>query len=255
MVTTFAQIQITDLYHLHLVFDIVSFVGVSNVAALVCWRFCRTKLSDEDKEMKTANHPQRKRDQFIRAITNGRYRAMFLFLALYLALLIVLGIRLNEWAPDVAPGRCYYSHLVASEGASHPGVDQIYISITGSWLIVAMLAGMFFGVKRRRFVLLLSMLHFPLHLYMFIALRQANQGKFEGEEKHENNWDFGQTTAVILLCVALVELFTKGKEFYDFEKQAAKQGMSRLVSQRSSPEMEEGRSSSEPYDPPNQFSS
>ncbi|GAB1206025.1 hypothetical protein APSETT445_004706 [Aspergillus pseudonomiae] len=44
MVTVFSQAQIMDTYHLHLVFDIVSFVGVSNTAALVCWRFCRAKI-------------------------------------------------------------------------------------------------------------------------------------------------------------------------------------------------------------------
>lgn len=236
IITTLSQVQIMDLYHLHMVFDIVSFVGVSNTAALVTWRFCLTIIDDPDENLKGHN-----RMGISRFWRESRYRATFLFVALYLALLILLGIRLNDWAPDTAPGRCYFSHLVTSPSSSHPGLDQVYISVTGSWLIVVILAGVFAGVKRRRFVLTLSSLHFPLHLYMTIALRQANQGKFEGEVKHENEWDFGQTTAVLLLGIALVELVTKGIEFWNFESEAAKNGMSRLISERSLPEIEEAR--------------
>lgn len=201
-----------DTYHLHLAFDISSFVGVSNTAALVCWRYCRAKIGDGNERV-TWFH--------------GRYRAAFIFVFLYLILTILLCIRLGEWAPNTSPGRCYYSNLVTSPGASHPGDDQIYVSVTASWLIVVVLASVFCGVGKRRTILALCSLHFPLHLYMTIALRQANSGKFEGEVKHENEWDFGQTTAVILLVIALRELLAKGKEYYDFERRAAKHGMSR----------------------------
>ncbi|OGM42476.1 hypothetical protein ABOM_008316 [Aspergillus bombycis] len=196
MVTVFSQAQIMDTYHLHLVFDIVSFVGVSNTAALVCWRFCRAKIEASD----TTPHPKGTRDRI--SYFHGRYRATFGFTILYLALLILLCVRLDEWAPNKAPGRCYFSHLVTSPSASHPGADQVYVAVTGSWLIVVILASVFSGVRGRRWILILSSFHFPLHLYMAIALRQANQGKFEGETKHENEWDFGQTTAVVLLGIA-----------------------------------------------------
>ncbi|KAL3455739.1 hypothetical protein BJX64DRAFT_294781 [Aspergillus heterothallicus] len=215
LITAFSQVQIMDTYHLHLVFDIASFVAVSNTAALVCWRFCRAKLDGQeacdgdahsDTKRPLPGSKTRKRDAYRLSYLNGRYRATFLFIALYLALTILLCIRLNEWAPNTPPGRCYFSHLVTSPGASHPGHDKIYVSITASWLIGVVLASVFLGVERRRGILVLSSLHFPLHLYMAIALRQANQGRFEGETKHENEWDFGQTTAVVLLGGAVVEL-------------------------------------------------
>ncbi|KAJ5688703.1 hypothetical protein N7462_003095 [Penicillium macrosclerotiorum] len=211
-----------DTYHFHLVFDIASFVGVSNTAALVCWRFCLAKLG-EFPGMKNRNG--RKRISLRTCLTEDRYRGTLIFLILYLALLIVLEIRLSQWSPDTEPGRCYYSHLVTSPSASHPTSDMTYVGVTGFWLILIVLAGMFAGVQRRRAILILSMLHFPLHLYMTIVLRQANQGKFEGETKHEHEWDFGQTTAVILLGIAVVELIKKGREYYNFERQVAKNGI------------------------------
>ncbi|KAJ5343834.1 hypothetical protein MYU51_002311 [Penicillium brevicompactum] len=236
LVTTFAQVSIMDTYHLHLVFDIASFVGVSNTAALVCWRYCRAKIDEPDMKL----HGRKLRINYF----NGRYRAVYLFVALYLALTILLGIRLNQWSPHHEPGRCYYSTLVTDPSSSHPAADLYYIGFTGSWLMVVVLASVFAGVKRRRIILVLSSLHFPLHLYMTIALRQANQGKFEGETNHENEWDFGQTTAVILLAIALIELAKKGKEYYDFESYVTKHGIPPSVNDREMQKNEEDYRSS-----------
>ncbi|KAJ0420807.1 hypothetical protein BJY00DRAFT_312733 [Aspergillus carlsbadensis] len=243
LITTFSQVQIMDTYHLHMVFDIASFVAVSNTAALVCWRFCRAKIDEQlptdgdntDTEKRSAAPGSRKRGI---PYWTARYRATFLFIALYLALTILLCIRLNEWAPNTPPGRCYHSHLVTSEGATHPSADKVYVSITASWLIAVVLASAFLGVHRRRGILVLSSLHFPLHLYMAIALRQANQGRFEGEAKHENEWDFGQTTAVVLLGGAVVELVGKGREYWAFERGVRGQAVS--ASYHALAEAEEG---------------
>ncbi|KAH8703895.1 hypothetical protein BGW36DRAFT_289063 [Talaromyces proteolyticus] len=240
MITVFSQVQLIDTYHLHLVFDIVSFVGVSNTAALVCWRFCRAKIDSPDTKRPSGRHSKRITD--FMSYFRGHYRATFLYIALYLALTILLCIRLNDWAPNKEPGRCYHTHLVTNITASHPASDQIYVAVTSSWLIVVTIAGVFGGVRRRRGILLFSSLHFPLHLYMAIALRKANDGKLDGDNKQENDWDFGQTTAVVLLGVAIVELLSKGKEYYDFEKHAAKNGKSRHASDRSLQEAEDGNS-------------
>jgi hypothetical protein len=211
------QGMIMDTYHLHLVFDISSFVGVSNTAALVCWRYCRAKISEPDAKSRGL----RERVSWF----DRRYRAAYIFLALYLALTIWLELRLDEWAPNKEPGRCYHSHLVTSPSASHPAADKIYVAFTSAWLMLVVLSSVFAGVGKRRAILILCALHFPLHLYMAIALRQANHGKFEGETNNENEWDFGQTTAVLLLGIAVVELVTKGKEYYDFETHVAKHGV------------------------------
>jgi hypothetical protein len=58
---------------------------------------------------------------------------------------------------------------------------------------------------------------------MALALRSANQGKLQGH-RYENQWDFGQTTAVVLLAIAARELFNKGLEFFFFEKDLRKRG-------------------------------
>ncbi|KAL2833734.1 hypothetical protein BDW59DRAFT_179454 [Aspergillus cavernicola] len=241
MVTVFAQAQIMDTYHLHIVFDIVSFVGVSNTAALVCWRFCRAKIDVSDLKRRPG-HSKRTREHV--SYLHGRYRATFLFTILYLALTVLLCVRLDEWAPNTEPGRCYYTHLVTKVTASHPVEDKIYVAVTSTWLIIVILASVFAGVSRRRWILLLSSFHFPLHLYMAIALRQANQGKFEGEKKHETDWDFGQTTAVVLLGIAVVELLTKGKEYYDFEKYVTKHGVLPHASDQSLQNDEEANTNS-----------
>lgn len=224
-----------DTYHLHLVFDISSFVGVSNAAALVCWRFCRSKINESDMRL----YPKRRQERV--SWSNGRYRATVLFIMLYLALTILLCLHLDDWASDKSPGRCYYSALVASPGASHPSADQIYVAVTSSWLIIVVLASVLIGVSKRRTILVLAMLHFPLHLYMAIALRQSNSGRFEGEVTHENEWDFGQTTAVILLALSVLELFTKGKEYYDFGRRVSKHGMGPRGSERTVQEVEEAK--------------
>ncbi|OGE57789.1 hypothetical protein PENARI_c001G06330 [Penicillium arizonense] len=237
LVTTFAQVSIMDTYHLHLVFDIASFVGVSNTAALVCWRYCRAKIDEPDMKL---HHEHNIRISWF----NNRYRAVYIFVALYLALTILLGIRLNEWAPHQEPGRCYYSTLVTDPSDSHPTADKYYVGFTSAWLIIVVLASVFAGVKRRRTILVLSSLHFPLHLYMTIALRQANQGKLEGKTSHENEWDFGQTTAVMLLVITLVELLQKGKEYYDFESHVAKHGVPPSANYRAIQRDEEANRSS-----------
>lgn len=84
-----------------------------------------------------------------------------------------------------------------------------------------MMAAALSGARWRHTILVLAFLQFPVHLYMALALRSANQGKLEGGG-YENEWDFGQTTAVILLCVAAREVFDKSLEYFFFEKDLKK---------------------------------
>lgn len=106
--------------------------------------------------------------------------------------------------------------------------DKVYVSFTASWMILVMMAAALFGARWRHTILVLAFLQFPVHLYMALALRSANQGRLEGGG-YENEWDFGQTTAVILLCVAARELFDKSLEYFFFEKDLKK---SRALSNR-----------------------
>jgi heme/copper-type cytochrome/quinol oxidase subunit 4 len=101
----------------------------------------------------------------------------------------------------------------------------VYVAITAAWLLIVMALAIFLGARRRRLVLLLSFLQFPVHLYMALALRTANQGRLEGEDGNENRWDFGQTTAVLLLSIAVSELISKAREYVKFEKELKRKGL------------------------------
>lgn len=144
---------------------------------------------------------------------------------MFLALTILLYQRLGQWSPDHEPGRCYHTYLVSKPGARHPYSDKIYVLVTAGWMLFVMLAAAFLGARWRRSILVLAFLQVPVHLYMMLALRSANQGKLSGEEKHENGWDFGQTTSVVLLVLALNEVVTKGREYFAFEHDLRKNGL------------------------------
>lgn len=153
-----------------------------------------------------------------------RHRATYLFGVMFLALTILLCLRLNEWDVDARPGRCYYSHLVTAGGyGSHPLADKIYVGVTAAWMLLAIGMAAFMGVRWRKWILRSAFLQFPVHLYMAIALRSENQGRLAGDERDENGWDFGQTTAVLLLGAAFEELVRKGSDYWKFER-AARQG-------------------------------
>ncbi|KAK4068414.1 uncharacterized protein Triagg1_7353 [Trichoderma aggressivum f. europaeum] len=224
MISVFAQGTSIDTYHLHLVFDIVSFVGVSGAAALVCWTYCNVRLHRSAAPKDLSVHLLSRHFTILRsAHFTPRHRGAYLFATLYLALTILLCVSLDNWAPDREPGRCYFAHLVTTPTAGHPSADKIYVAMTASWMILVMLAAAFSGARWRHSILILAFLQFPVHLYMTLALRSANQGKLEGDA-YENYWDFGQTTAVVLFAMALRELLDKGFEFYFFERDLQKRG-------------------------------
>ncbi|UKZ49599.1 hypothetical protein TrVGV298_003846 [Trichoderma virens] len=224
MISVFSVASSIDTYHLHLVFDIVSFVGVSSAAALVCWTYCNVRLHRPAIPQDVSSHLLSRHFAFFRsAHFTPRHRGAYLFAMMYLVLTILLCTNLDNWSLDHEPGRCYFTHLVTTSSAVHPSADIIYVSITASWMIIVMLAAAFSGARWRHSILILAFLQFPVHLYMALALRSANQGKLEGEV-HENNWDFGQTTAVVLLAMAVRELIDKCSEFFFFERDLRKRG-------------------------------
>jgi heme/copper-type cytochrome/quinol oxidase subunit 4 len=199
-----------------------SSLRVSSAAALVCWTYCDVRLHRSSHAHDWAHHLfERYFACFRSPHFTPRHRATYLFVSLYLVLTILLCVSLDNWALDQPPGRCYFSHLVTGFNASHPTSDLVYVSITASWMMLVMMAAALSGSRWRHTILVLAFLQFPVHLYMALALRSANQGKLEGNG-YENGWDFGQTTAVILLAVAVREVFDKGLEYFFFEKDLKK---------------------------------
>lgn len=180
---------------------------------MVCWNFCTYRL-------------QGSRARRCPTYFTARHRSSYLFAAMFLALTILLCVRLAAWAPDAKPGRCYDARLIAITDTDHPSTDIAYVAVTAAWMLSAMASAIFLGARRRRWVLVSAFLQFPVHLYMAVALRSVNQGLLEGDEG-ENAWDFGQTTAVVLLAVAVAELLSKGWRYFVFERELRTRGRAR----------------------------
>ncbi|KAI1417534.1 hypothetical protein F5Y13DRAFT_151221 [Hypoxylon sp. FL1857] len=201
-----------DLYHLHLVYDTVSFVGISNAAALICWTFMGAKT------------PKKRHHQIAPSHWTGRFRVSYMFALLFLALTIFLEIRLDGWSlTSEEPGYCYVTTGISTPGASHPITDKAYVAVTAVWLLLVMFGALFCPAKFGKPLLILSFLQFPVHLYMMIRLRSENQGSLENKE-NENEWDFGQTTAIILLSIAVAQLIHQGVQYLKFERGIKKYG-------------------------------
>ena len=125
-----------------------------------------------------------------------------LFAILYLAFSIRFGIALKGW-DDSLPGHCYDSARIALPDASHPYVDNIYLSITCFYLFVMLSV---VGSDRRdmRTVLLTEMVQFILHLYFVIAIRVTNEPHLT-DGYTENEWSFGQIFAMVMVAGTLLE--------------------------------------------------
>jgi hypothetical protein len=131
---------------------------------------------------------------------------VLVFAILYLVFLIILEVRLNKWNEE-EPGKCYNWHLTTSPHARHPNAEKTYVAVTGVWMLVSVFSAVFASVKKLdkkvKSVLALGLLQFPVHVYMLITLRIANQGLLEGGEQ-ENEWGFGQIVALVLLSDTII---------------------------------------------------
>ncbi|KAH8681879.1 hypothetical protein BX600DRAFT_447423 [Xylariales sp. PMI_506] len=219
LISTFASYKTIDLYHLHLVFDTVCFVGVSNCAAMVCQTYVDAR-NDADAKWDKAHKRKHKY-----SITSPQYRVSYVFALFFAIFGVALEIRLKDWSlTSTDLGNCYRTDGISSFGARHPAADQGYVAVTSIWLLATMAGTIWGTVHMRRPLLILAALQYPLHLYFMIALRLANTDHLEGEES-ENAWDFGQTTAMILLGVAVKEIIARSVEYYTYERAARKHGL------------------------------
>ncbi|KAH8886552.1 hypothetical protein GQ53DRAFT_596466, partial [Thozetella sp. PMI_491] len=191
LVTTFTAGSHADLYHLHLVYDTVSFVGISNCAALVCYKFITAKnASRTPVAMRTAPKGFHRIDGLA-----PRFRVAYAYAILFLIITIMLLVKLSKWSlTSEELGYCYRTEYMSIPASHHPYTDQAYVAVTAIWLLSVMFGTIFGSIRWR---------------------------KSDGDET-EDNWDFGQTTATLLLCTALAELFLKGLEYYSFEKDLKK---------------------------------
>ncbi|KAI0834777.1 hypothetical protein F5Y06DRAFT_277850 [Hypoxylon sp. FL0890] len=223
IITALSNVKEIDLYHLHLVYDTVSFVGISNAAALICWTFMNVKT------------PKRKYHKVVPAYWTGRFRISYAFAILFLAFTIFLEIRLDKWSlTSEELGNCYVTTGISTPEASHPFTDKLYVAITAVWLLLVMFGALFASAKFGKPLLILSFLQFPVHLYMMIRLRSENQDSLENGE-NENEWDFGQTTATLLLGIAVGQLIHQGVQYLKFEQGIKKYGPEYALAQEEEP--------------------
>ncbi|KAK6844243.1 hypothetical protein PG995_014353 [Apiospora arundinis] len=190
MITAWTKRKELGLYHLRLVFDTVSFVGVSSIAVLVCLAFCQKMLNRSKSRM------------------SSRYLIIYGFSIFFIALAITFVIRLGKWQEGGKLGECYNTVGASARFASHPGSDRAYTIVTALWMLIGIGMAVFGGPKLLMVVLLFAILEFPVHLYFMIAIRHANQPLLEGTED-EDRWDFGQSTAMLLLGLAYLEFVNK----------------------------------------------
>ncbi|KAI2471975.1 hypothetical protein F4781DRAFT_420281 [Annulohypoxylon bovei var. microspora] len=228
VITAISNAKNIDLYHLHLVYDTVSFVGISNAAALVCWTFMGAKT------------PKKKRHQIAPSHWTGRFRVSYMFAVLFLVMTIFLEIRLDGWSLTSEDlGHCYITNGITSSDASHPVTDKAYVAVTAVWLLLVMFGALFCPAKFGKPLLILSFLQFPVHLYMMIKLRTENQDFLENHE-NENDWDFGQTTAIILLVIAVTQLLHQAVLYFKFERAVKKYGPEYALSCQEDENLEAG---------------
>ncbi|KAI1340346.1 hypothetical protein F5Y15DRAFT_415234 [Xylariaceae sp. FL0016] len=240
IITALSELPIIDIYHLRLVFDTVSFVGyvmtpmhnsvaifssgmtyrliqrtissVSNSAALICYNFIMTKKYPGISPWQKVSR------------MSGRLRVSYIFALLFLVLTIALEVRLDGWSFTAEEaGHCYRTVGSARPGAPHPAAEKAYVAITAIYLLLSVFSSVLAPPRLRHTLLVITSLQYPVHLYMMLAIRLANQDHLEGAED-ENGWDFGQTTAVLLLSIAVSELINKGFAYRRFEKALQKHG-------------------------------
>lgn len=64
---------------------------------------------------------------------------LVVFLFLYLAFVIMFGMKLRTWNNDI-PGKCYNTNRISIPTSSHPYVDNIYLSLTCLYFVASMWA-------------------------------------------------------------------------------------------------------------------
>jgi len=206
-----------DLYHHRLVYETASLVGPAGAAAMICSTY----------SVSETQHHNTLKVRITKTWKTGRARVLYVYAGLFAAFSIWLGVRLGQWDYDQM-GKCYRAGITAYPGADHPTADIIYLSITACWMVVTLAISVFGNANRVRTVIILAAVQFPVHLFMMIAIRQANTGHLEGDES-EDDWEFGQTVCILLLYLSGKEAWAGVKHYYKYEKIALREGKAQTM--------------------------
>ncbi|KAI2640747.1 hypothetical protein GGS26DRAFT_175556 [Hypomontagnella submonticulosa] len=113
LIGAYARRRTLDLYHYHIVYDTISFTGISTAPALVL-TFERSNVI------------------LLRAVS------VFILLCLYIGFVIIFGIKLQSWNDDIT-GHCYISDNISNREAVHPYVDNVYLALTALYFCTALI--------------------------------------------------------------------------------------------------------------------
>ncbi|KAH7088572.1 hypothetical protein FB567DRAFT_524657 [Paraphoma chrysanthemicola] len=224
LISALVQSKTLSLYHMHIIYDTISLVIISNCAASIC-------IFGEGKSK-----------GYIRLVLISIWTVLFVaYISIFLA-------RLSDWDLQV-PFHCYNTSKTASRGDLHPDVDYAYVIVTfifigATFMYAVVLAlrtqfrinsvakklsdfidtristnpsawsqniiSIYFDIltsspllggpatELQRVILSVAMLQCPLHIYSMFALRASNE-KLLDEGDSERKWGFGQIAAMVLL--------------------------------------------------------
>ncbi|KAH8768762.1 hypothetical protein BGZ57DRAFT_898373 [Hyaloscypha finlandica] len=233
LISALAQSKTLNFYHMHIIYDTISLVIISNCAASVCI--------------------------FREGIVKGYIRLTLIatWAVLFIAYIFLFITRLQKWDNDV-PSHCYKTDATARPQDLHPHVDNIYIAVTSSFICLSFFyaLSLSLGSQTRQLrnklsevtssmlaswatvftdlrisseyfqamipalllpspmfapatdlqyaILAIAMLQCPLHIYSIFALRASNEHYLEGGSEKE--WGLGQIAAVVLLGGNILQL-------------------------------------------------
>lgn len=164
---------------------------MSGIVAFVWTRYCQAKLKLSARRLSL------------------QYLTMYVYAIFFFALTIVTITHLLQWDEhSTSLGYCYNTAGSADSGTDQPGTELTYVVVTGFSLLITMITAIFSGPKLRFPLVVIAVLHFGVHLYFMVVVREANQKLLEGVER-EDRWDFGQSTAMLLLGLAILEVMKK----------------------------------------------
>jgi hypothetical protein len=151
-----------------------------------------------------------------------QFLTIYIYTAFFFALTVVTINHLLQWNErSQVIGLCYNTKTSADHGTEQPGTEITYVVITGFSLLFTMFSAIFAGPRFRKPLVLLAVLHYVVHLYFMIVVREDNQPLLEGTER-EDNWDFGQSTAILLLSLSATEVIKKTFSYWRWEREVEK---------------------------------
>jgi hypothetical protein len=145
-----------------------------------------------------------------------RIFASFVFLAFYVTLAILFGIRLNGWDPNT-PGQCFEGHTFLRPNPEKRTGYRSHLAVTTLLIVLPFLFSLFLSLtsiglekcRKDRWIFVLFYMGISqviLHAIFFGTLRTRDQ-HFLVSSESESQWTFGQIIVMFSLVAMLFEFY------------------------------------------------